>query len=168
MNMKFKQILISAVVTLMVFSSGAAYAWPAYGQGQEKDGKRAWEKMEEKREKFIKELGLTPEQEEQIKNLRKEKKEKRGELWIKIQAQRLELKEELEKPTTDRARIDSIIAELNVLMAEKLEQRVEGILSMKETLTPEQYEKFKNKIEECKDKARHDGKEKKRGRGFKR
>ena len=168
MNMKFKQILISAVVTLMVFSSGAAYAWPAYGQGQEKDGKRAWEKMEEKREKFIKELGLTPEQEEQIKNLRKEKKEKRGELWIKIQAQRLELKEELEKPTTDRARIDSIVTELKALMAEKLDQRVEGILSMKKILTPEQYEKFKEEIEVFKDgmKDKYKGMKKKHRKGF--
>ena len=163
MNAKYRQVLICSVVAAMLFSSAPAHAWFFCG-----DSEKAMECTEERKEKFIKELGLTPEQEEQIKALRSGQKEKRGELWVKIQAKRLELKEELEKPTTDRARIDSIVTELKALMAEKLDQRVEGILSMKKILTPEQYEKFKEEIEVFKDgmKDKYKGMKKKHRKGF--
>ncbi|MFC1621254.1 Spy/CpxP family protein refolding chaperone [Candidatus Omnitrophota bacterium] len=146
--MKFKGIVISAVVALVVFSSVAAYAWPACCSGQEKGKERGGKKMG----KFVKELGLTPEQEEKIKTLKTEQRETKKQLAEEIKSKKAELGEELEKPTTDRAKIDSIVKELGTLMEDKLEQRVECVLSMREVFTPEQYEKFKEKKEHFKGK----------------
>ncbi|MBU4313138.1 MAG: Spy/CpxP family protein refolding chaperone [Candidatus Omnitrophica bacterium] len=148
MNMKFKHIVISAVVTLVVFSGVAAYAWPAYCSGQEKGEEYAGKKTDN----LTKELGLTPEQEEKIKALKTEQREAKKQLMDKIQSKKAELKEELEKATTNRARINSIVKELSALMEYKLEQRVESVLSMREVLTPEQYEKFKEEKEHFKGK----------------
>jgi len=91
-------------------------------------------------------FGLTPEQEEQIKSFKSGQREATKALKEEIRSKRTELRTELEKVDTDRAKVDSIVAKIKDLMGQKLDGMVEGVLLMKETLTPEQYEKFRNKI----------------------
>jgi len=117
-------------------------------------------KMEEKFDKLTEELGLTPEQETELKQQRSQFKAQKKELWGKIRAKKKELKEELEKPDVDRAKVDKIIGEIKDLTGQKLEARVNKIISMKSILTPEQFKKLKEKMEkECaptrKDKDKH-------------
>lgn len=91
---------------------------------------------------LMQELGLSPEQQEQMKARREQNRENHEALKTKLETARKELKTELEKETTDRARIDALIAETKALMGAQLEQRVESILTVKEILTPEQFETF--------------------------
>ena len=163
MNKKYRKVVICAVALGLFFSGTSAYAW-SFHRDSEKGGRY----MEKKMDRLVEELGLTSEQEEQLKSFKSEQKEAKKALREENRSKRAELREELEKADTDRAKVGSIVAEIKDLMGQKLDGMVKGVLLMKETLTPEQYEKFKKKIEECKnkDEACHDGKEKKRGRGF--
>jgi len=161
MNARYRQVIIWMVVATFLFSSTQAYAWPRCGDSEE-----ATERAQEKREKFIKGLGLTSEQEKEIKKIRKAQRKRKKDLIDKIQFRSSELRERLERPIADMEEINSVVTELKALMAEKLDQRVEGILSMKEVMTPEQYEKFRK---HCKDKIWKKHKGMKKGwdrRGF--
>ncbi|MBC8473395.1 MAG: Spy/CpxP family protein refolding chaperone [Candidatus Omnitrophica bacterium] len=165
MNKKYRKVIICVVMLGLLFSGTSAYAW-SFHRDSEKGEKRMGGKMDG----LVKELGLTPEQEEQIKSFKSGQREATKALKEEIQSKRTELRTELEKVDTDRAKVDSIVAKIKDLMGQKLDGMVEGVLLMKETLTPEQYEKFRNKIgkHKGKDEACHDGKEKKHGKGFKR
>ena len=61
-----------------------------------------------------------------------------------LQTKQKTLKEELEKEEVDRGVISGIIAEISQYHATLLNHRVEGLLAMKEILTPEQFEKVNN------------------------
>ncbi|MBU3912094.1 MAG: Spy/CpxP family protein refolding chaperone [Candidatus Omnitrophica bacterium] len=163
MNTKYRKVLICAAVVGLFFSSTSVYAW-SFGRDSEK-GERH---VERKMDKLVDELGLSPEQEEQLKSLKSSQREAKKELKEKMRSKRAELREELEKVDIDRAKVDSLVAEIKGLMGQELERMVEGVLLMKETLAPEQYEKFKNKIGKRKDKGEdyQGGREKKRGRCF--
>ena len=51
------------------------------------------------------------------------------------------------KQDSDKEKIDSLVAEINVIHAEKLNLKVNSILAIKEILTPEQYQKLQEQIE---------------------
>ena len=93
---------------------------------------------------FMKELNLSPEQKSQITKQQDMNKEKVSELRDKMRAKRLELKQELEKPTVDTNKINAIIADIKTLMGEQLDFRVNNILAMKQILTPEQFKKLQD------------------------
>jgi len=141
MNAKFKQAVVYSGVIMLVFSAPVAYAQPSGDVPQ-----RVIKYREEVMNDLIKELDLTPEQQEQIKRQQSEHRQKNEELRGRLLAKRLELKQELEKQTINKKRIDTIAAEIKILVGEQLEQRVEGVLSMKEILTPEQFKKFQQKV----------------------
>lgn len=90
-------------------------------------------------------LRITNSKQERIKKQRSEHRKKNRELKDEVSAKRLELKQELEKQTTNKERIDSIVAERKILMGNQLKQRVEGILSIREILIPEQFDKFQQR-----------------------
>ncbi|MBL7130947.1 MAG: periplasmic heavy metal sensor [Candidatus Omnitrophica bacterium] len=141
MKIKFKQAVVFAGVVAALFLSSAAYA-----QSVDNAAQGEMRPRREPKQRLIEELGLTVEQQEQIKEQCSENKEKNKELREKIRSKRLELKQELEKQNIDKSKIDSLVAEIKILMGQQLEQRVESILSMKEILTPEQFEKFQQKV----------------------
>ena len=58
-----------------------------------------WDGQHEGKQDFLKQLNLSPEQKSQIAKERGMNKEKGNELRDKMRAKRLELKQELEKPT---------------------------------------------------------------------
>lgn len=127
-------------VIKLVFSASVAYAQPLRYVPE-----RAIKHREEMMDNLIKELYLTPEQQEPIKKQRSEHRKKNRELKDEVSAKRLELKQELEKQTTNKKRIDSIVAERKIFMGNQLKQRVEGILSIREILIPEQFNKFQQR-----------------------
>ncbi len=164
MNMKFKQTVVGAGAIALVFSACAVYAQPfgragektkGHGEGWQKESLEHREKM---MDKLTKELNLTPEQQQQIKKQRNQQKEKSKALRGELREKRFELKEELEKQDINKGKIYLLVAEIEGLMGDQLEQRVEGVLAMREILTPEQLEKFnekmKEKLEERKEKMR--------------
>jgi len=102
---------------------------------------------EDKFEKLSDELGLTAEQESRLKEQREAFKGRQKELMTELRAKRKELGEELNKPKENRARINKIISDIQILTGEKMQNRVDKIIAMKGTLTREQFNKLQQKME---------------------
>lgn len=160
MKVKFKQIVVSLGVVAMLLSSAAdAYSFCC---GPER-GQRYKQRM---MDNLVKELGLSSEQQEKIRKQRIEQMEQRKKLRGRLRSKKLELKQELDKKDVDKKKVYALVAEIESLMGDQLEQRVEKILSMKRILTPEQFEKFQQKTESFKGRAVRKQKGKKRQRKF--
>jgi len=86
----------------------------------------------------FKELNLSPQQEQKIAQQKKQEREQDQALRQKMAAVRSQLKQELDLPVPDKAKVYTLIAEMKELMGKRMEQRVERIFSLKEILTPEQ------------------------------
>jgi len=152
MKTRLRKIFVYTVVIAMLFLSSAAYAEHTCGYSGGKEGHK--EKMFDS---LVEELGITPEQEAQIKKQRSDHKATGKELRKQLRTKHQELKTELEKGTTNEGKINALVAEVKTLMGTKLEQRVKSILFMKEILTPEQFAKLQEKKREHKStmKKRH-------------
>lgn len=87
-------------------------------------------------------LNLTEQQKGSLENNRKKHRGKAQELRAKIRALRQQLKEEIGKPDMDEERIRQLKAELNKHQSALTDLRVEGIMGIREILTPEQYNLF--------------------------
>ncbi len=112
---------------------------------------------------LAKELGLKPEQQEQMKQFRAAQEAKNKPLLEQLRAVRKELKLELEKPGVDRDKAYAIAGTINGLQGELLKNRINGILKMKEILTPEQYQKLQEIRERKKPRGLHERGEKQEG-----
>jgi Spy/CpxP family protein refolding chaperone len=97
---------------------------------------------------IVKDLALSPEQQQQITDQRHKETEKSQELRQKIKAVRTELSQELDKEVIDRAKVYSLISELKELYGNRLEKKVEGILSLKDILTPAQFRALNEKTKQ--------------------
>ncbi|MFQ5952473.1 MAG: Spy/CpxP family protein refolding chaperone [Candidatus Omnitrophota bacterium] len=147
----FKKIMVLAVAASLVLS-----ACPAFSQPEEKCEERG------KKEKFIEELGLTDEQKEEMKSLRKANKEKKNEFRQALRDKRKELRKELGLYDSDMQKVQGIVSEVKDLQGKLIDFRVKSIMDTKEILTEEQFGKFSEKTKKA-FKKRH-GKMKKRRR----
>ncbi|MFH1655666.1 MAG: periplasmic heavy metal sensor [Candidatus Omnitrophota bacterium] len=150
MNARTKKILILAGVISLVCFVTSVFAQPF-----EDTPKEFGEERKQAIENFTEELELTQEQQEQIKEQRAEKRKQAERIREQLKAKNQELRQELEKEEVDEVKVQVLIAEINDLQAKQLQQRVEGVLKMKEILTPEQHEKLKAKMQEKKQKMHH-------------
>jgi Spy/CpxP family protein refolding chaperone len=91
-------------------------------------------------EKVEKELALSPEQKDKLKALREDLRAKQVAITNDLRAAKGSLQKELESPTPDRKRADSLVADINKLQSQMLSLRVEQVFSMRAILTPEQYQ----------------------------
>jgi len=153
---------MSAIFMLAIFLSISVYAEDFHHGPHGKAQKEGCMGMH--REKMVKELGLTQEQQEKLKEHKQSTMGQMKELREKVKEKRNELKVELEKKELNRSKIDSIVAELKGLNGKKIEHRVEKILFMRELLTDEQYEKFIEKAKEFEKKGHGWKKHKKHGK----
>jgi len=96
-------------------------------------------------EKAIQELNLTPQQQERIAAQKKKEKEDSGKNRIRMKELRDQLRVELDKPSVDKAGINALTAEMKMLAGKRIEKKVEGILALKEILTPEQFKALNEK-----------------------
>ena len=145
MNAKLNRSLVLTAVIGLVCFTGLALAQPPE-EGHKKFGGPPKEAMEN----FAKELELTPEQEAQIKQQREQQKKENQATREQLKAKNQELRQELDKATIDEAKVNSLVSEITALDGQKLGQRVEGVISMKKILTPEQQAKMKARMEERK------------------
>lgn len=138
-----KKIILVGVCSLLVVQS--AYA----GQHKAKDGGKQYQRshMEGMMDDIISELGLSPEQEAKIKELKESMSEEKKEAYARKKKKYRAMKAELDKADTDREKVDALIEELVGLEREKLQLRARQVLAIKEVLSPEQYETLQNKIE---------------------
>ena len=144
--MKRMNLTMLAALLLAVF----CFATPVFAEGGGR-GREPGEKGGKMMEKMGEELGLTREQQDQVKALRESGKEKAGPLREKSKAVREAMREELNRADTDSSKVKGYVEELTALYRQKLEQRVDGVLGMKKVLTPEQFSKLNEKMEQKKE-----------------
>ncbi len=99
-------------------------------------------------DKIFKELNLTEEQKDKLKQNRKAQHEAMKGLRTQMMKKHAELKDTLSKPDVSRTSVEPIAAELKALHAKIMDCRLDGIFAVKEILTPEQYAKFQEKVNE--------------------
>ncbi|MEK7273669.1 MAG: Spy/CpxP family protein refolding chaperone [Candidatus Desantisbacteria bacterium] len=103
---------------------------------------------EQAADKIFKELNLTEEQKNKLKQNRKAQQEAMKGLRTQMMKKHAELRDTLSKPDVSRAIVEPIAAELKALQAKIMDCRLDGIFAVKEILTPEQYAKFQEKVKE--------------------
>lgn len=159
---KTGKILVYTLAAVLILSSSAAYAY----HPDDKDGRR--EEMRKKHEQvmdnLIQELGLSRQQQNEINKQRQEHKAAREGLREKIQARRELLKEELQKDTVDRGKVYTLVDQITQLKGQMYRLKVDGILGMRDILTPEQYKDFKTRMDQKKEEFKR-RRGKKGGRG---
>ncbi|HPM42305.1 MAG TPA: Spy/CpxP family protein refolding chaperone [Candidatus Omnitrophota bacterium] len=145
--MKSRKKYITAF-TVLFFALLCMPAVNASAEGTEVSVKERPRMESAGKEDPFKDLSLTPEQRDKIKAHREEGKLKAKEIQEQMRAKKEELKAEMAKSVSDRSKIDAIAADMKSLSARMIDQRIERILSLKEILTPEQFQKVNAKIEE--------------------
>jgi Spy/CpxP family protein refolding chaperone len=88
------------------------------------------------------ELGLTPEQQTKLQNLRTEFSAKQVKLQDDLRIAKASLQKELDSANPDRKKSDTLVASVNKLQAQVLSVRVDHVFAMRAILTPEQYQKL--------------------------
>lgn len=109
---------------------------------------------------FMKELNLTPEQKEKLKAQREAKKENNKALREQMKAKMQALHETISKPGTKRADVEGLVNEVNAVKGQMFAQKIDGLFTMKEILTPEQFAKMQAQHQTWMNK-RHEGRGKK-------
>ncbi len=107
-------------------------------------------------DKHLKELNLTPAQKTQLDTQRSAQREAMESIHQSIETKRHELRAEMDKDATDKAKLDSIATELKNLQGQRISQEIKGILQMKEVLTPDQFKKL-NAMRENRKHGKHGG-----------
>ncbi len=133
------------VIAAMLMAGSPVYAGDFCG-GDE--GGKHFRGKGDRMEKLVSELGLTDEQRDSLKADMEKNRERAMAMREEIKAKREELRAELDKAEVDRGKVDGIVDNLTNLYKEGMDQRVESILSMKQILTPEQFQKLQQKKEE--------------------
>jgi len=105
---------------------------------------------------FFKGLNLTQEQKEKLKAQREAKKESGKALRDQMKTKMQALHEAIAKPGTTRADVNGLLSEVNELKGQMFAQMVDGIFSLKEVLTPEQFAKMQEQHKEWMSK-KHEG-----------
>ncbi len=103
---------------------------------EERQWKGAWQEDEKK-------LGLSPEQQAQMKAVRESFRAKQQALRGQIKAKHEALRQELDSNTPDRTKAEAILKDINSLQAQIGSNRIEEIFQIRAILTPEQFKKLK-------------------------
>ena len=140
MDKHIKQlILVAGLATLVLWPFGGYVQAQETSEGPSFNKEEMKEKWKAKKEEMYKELGITPEQAEQLKAQKEKHREGVKGLFEEIKARRQALGEELQKEEIDLDAVRKIHNDLKALNAQKEDKRLEGILEAREILTPEQF-----------------------------
>ncbi|MDD5423408.1 MAG: Spy/CpxP family protein refolding chaperone [Candidatus Omnitrophica bacterium] len=155
-------------VAMVLFTAVAVFTSGIYAFDKGCDGEKTH--MGKKWESLTKELGLTPEQDQKLEANRKAQFDKMKDLRKAMKEKRGELSKALENPAATRSSVEPIIAEMKALESQSVDQRIDGIFSVKEILTPGQFAKFNSLMEKKRLEHKGPGKDKsghrERGSGF--
>jgi len=135
--MKNRINLIIGMFIISAFIAGSAFA---EGGACQTDQSKA--NYKEKKETITAKLNLTAEQDRLLKEAKASQRAGMEALVTAIKEKRQELNTVLAKPGVTKQEIGPIVAEIKRLQAEMLDKRVDGILKIKNILSPEQYQKL--------------------------
>lgn len=119
----------------------------AMAEGQSAENEQASQTGREGFKGFFKDLNLSREQRLKLMEMRRGNQGKIRSMREELQTRIKELRSELKNPSSDNSRISSLTGEIKNLMGQLLDQRVQGVLQLKQILTPEQFSKFQDKIQ---------------------
>ena len=124
----------------LLLAASAAYAAPpagaALGAG-DKDGK-----MEARMKRVEEQLGVTRKQEKRLKKHRKAHREEAGKLFEEMRQKKEALRNEMEKPDFNMDQVKALHEDLKRIQNKLADHRLQGILEVRQILTPEQFKKF--------------------------
>ncbi|MFH1772042.1 MAG: periplasmic heavy metal sensor [Candidatus Omnitrophota bacterium] len=149
-GMSQKSVVLAAAAFLIV--QGFAFA---EGLSEEKSYREKKEQREETMKKVMDEIGLTEPQREQIKEYRSQHKEVSGQLRMELKEKKKQLREELTKTDSNEAALRGLADEIKRIQGQIIDHKIESILEMKKIMTPEQYQKFKEKTKDFHGKAKN-------------
>ncbi|MBI4396110.1 MAG: Spy/CpxP family protein refolding chaperone [Elusimicrobia bacterium] len=93
-------------------------------------------------EEVHQQLNLTPEQEKKLEEHRRTHREQAKALHEEQKQKREALRQELEKPELDMAKVKALHDEMKGVHDKLADHRLDGILEVRQVLTPEQFKKF--------------------------
>ena len=125
-------VVIMLVGVFSLVSSGVAYA------EYERNGDRS--ERREKRQAMYERLGVTDEQKKQLAEHRKSHRDSKGNYREQIKDKKQAFNEALRSGDTAEAR--RINSELKALKSQAQDQRLEGVIGVREILTDEQFSEF--------------------------
>lgn len=147
-------VLLTAVMAASLLIMQA----PLYAGYGAKDGDGMRDKWEKKVTAIHEKLGLTAEQKEQLQAHKEKHRAEAKSLREEVRAKREEIRQELQKADFDQGKVQQLHSELKALKNQKEDHRLNGILEVRQILTPEQFSKFMELKKEWKDKGYRQGK----------
>ncbi len=151
MGTKTKMILISMMIAGMIVIPEITEAG-AFGKrdrycSKDSEYRHKGYSHQERFDNMAEELGLSQQQQEQLRQQKEGHRLKRLKRREALQDVHQRLKEELSRENIDRDRLNSIAGEMKQLQSQMIDDRIDGILQMREILTPEQYQTFREKAQ---------------------
>jgi len=137
-----KMAVIVTLVMAIAFIAGSVFAFE--GCGYSGKGYKNNAKLKEMKENCKKELGLTAEQDKALEANRQAHRAEAEAMYEAMKAKKSELKAAMAKPGATKAQIEPIAKELKAIQAKMTDRRIDGILAVKEILTPEQFAKLES------------------------
>ena len=98
--------------------------------------------------RMAKELGLTGEQTQKLQELRYQHQKEAVGIRSQLQVKMLDLRHEMEKGSPDPAALDRMVDEAAALKASLQKARIHDLLEAKKILTPEQWQKARERFVE--------------------
>lgn len=128
-------------ITVVFLAVGSTYAF-----AQEERGMRG----EQREGRVFGGLNLTEQQKQQLEANRKAQRQEMEKLFTAMKEKQKQLQDELKDPAVTRETVTPLANELKSLQAQLIDHRINGILAVKEILTPEQFAKFHQMMQEGK------------------
>ncbi|UCC95273.1 MAG: periplasmic heavy metal sensor [Candidatus Omnitrophota bacterium] len=151
MDTHFRRIMVAVGILALLSVPSVTYAQSFEG-GQEKQDRREYRG---RKDTLFQDLGLSLQQQEEMRRHRQEHHERAKDLHRILRDTRKKLGDELDKAGSDEATINSLVAEMKELEAQMIDSRVQGVLEIKEILTPEQFQTFQEKTKKMREKKGH-------------
>ena len=115
------------------------------------------------KEGIYKELNLTPEQQQKLEANRKGQREKISQLRTAMMGKEKQMQQALKDPGAPRASVEVLVNEIKSLQGQLIDQRISGILAVKEILSPEQIAKLDQLMEKRKENRKGRGQDWQKG-----
>ena len=147
-TMIHKSLIVSAVVCAFMMLPVSLIQAKEHKDGE---GKK-WDKgkWEEKVKEMNKQLGVTEEQEQKLKEHREKNQAKMQTLRDQLKEKKEAIRQELEKTEFNEAQVKALQNEIKNLQNQKEDIQLEGILEVRKILSQEQFKKFSEKMKEHK------------------
>ena len=143
---KVKFVTLLIVPVLVGLSASIIYA--ASPNPAAKQEEAFIKKIDAKRQEIFNDLGLTDGQRKLLEENKNKHREETKVLFTQLRQKMTLLRQELEKSELNMQAIYQINNEVKQLQAQMLDNRLERILKVRKILTPEQFKKFEDKMNE--------------------